>query len=116
MCEMFRYIGNPDKPEDVKKMRAKSPVYKAHRAKGPLLIIQGENDPRVKRDQSDLMVAALRKAGKKVDYMLIRKEGHGFSHWKNRLKVYRATEDFLAKCIGGRSSGFDYYQLGAWAF
>jgi hypothetical protein len=30
--------------------------------------------------------------------------------------MYRKTEDFLARCLGGRTSGFDYYQLGAWAF
>jgi len=30
--------------------------------------------------------------------------------------VYRDTEDFLANCLGGRSSGFDYYQLGSWLF
>jgi len=34
----------------------------------------------------------------------------------DRLKEYRATEDFLAACLGGRSSGFDYYQLGSWLF
>ena len=38
------------------------------------------------------------------------------SHWKNRLKKYRATEDFLAACLGGRSSGFYYYQLRSWLF
>jgi hypothetical protein len=30
--------------------------------------------------------------------------------------MFRKTEDFLASCLGGRSNGFDYYQLVSWAF
>lgn len=111
-----RYAGNPDNAEDGKRMREQSPLYFADRVVSPVLIIQGANDVRVKQDQSDRMVEALRKAGKDVDYMVIRGEGHRIRHWKNRLKVYRATEDFLAGCLGGRSAGFDYFQLGSWLF
>ena len=82
----------------------------------PLLIYHGENDPRVRLDQSDRMVAALQAAGKDVEYVVIENEGHGLGHWKNQLDFYRDSEDFLAECLGGRSSGFDYYQLGSWAF
>ena len=111
-----RYVGDPSNPEQRKTMDAKSPVFKADRATKPILIMQGINDPRVKLEQSDLMVAALQKAGKQVDYVTFKGDGHGNMKWSNNLAMYRKTEDFLAKCIGGRSSGFDYYQLGAWAF
>ena len=111
-----KYAGNPDIEEDRLRMREKSPLYFAHQVERPLLIIQGANDVRVKQDQSDRMVAALRAAGKEVDYKVIAGEGHHIRHWKNRLDVYRASEDFLAACLGGRSSGFDYYQLGSWMF
>jgi dipeptidyl aminopeptidase/acylaminoacyl peptidase len=97
-------------------MRAQSPLYHAGQVVRPVLIIQGANDVRVKQDQSDRMVAALRAADKDVDYLVIEGEGHRIRHWKNRLKEYRAIEDFLAPCLGGRSSGFDYYQLGSWLF
>ncbi len=40
----------------------------------------------------------------------------GSGHWPHNLGIYRKTEDFLGECLGGRSSGFDYYELGAWAF
>jgi|GEM_PF-6134444 len=79
-------------------------------------IDQGANDPRVQQNQSDCRVAALEAAGKQIDYAVIGDEGHGFQHWKNRLTQFRKTEDFLATCLGGRSSGFDVYQLGSWAF
>ncbi len=111
-----KYAGNPDNAEDRARMRAQSPLYFADRVERPLLVIQGANDVRVKQDQSDRMVAALRAAGKTVNYRVIRDEGHRIRHWKNRLREYRATEDFLAACLGGRSSGFDYYQLGSWLF
>jgi len=111
-----RYVGNPDKVEDLKIMKEKSPVYFADRVVKPLMIIQTENDVRVRREQSDMMVAAMKKAKKPVDYIVIKGEGHGFRHWKTRLKLYRHAEDFLAECLGGRSSGFDYYQLGTWMF
>ncbi len=111
-----RYVGDPANPEQRKIMDSKSPLFKAHLATKPILIMQGINDPRVKLEQSDLMVAALQKAGKQVDYVTFKGDGHGNMKWNNNLTMYRKTEDFLAQCIGGRSSGFDYYQLGAWAF
>jgi len=36
-------------------------------------------------------------------------EDHRIRHWKNRLKEYRAPEEFLAVCLGGRSLAVDYY-------
>jgi dipeptidyl aminopeptidase/acylaminoacyl peptidase len=97
-------------------MDARSPVFFAHRAQRPILVMHGVNDPRVKVEQSDRMVDALRRAGKAVDFVTFRGDGHGNQKWTNNLMMYRKTEDFLATCLGGRSSGFDYYQLGAWAF
>ena len=111
-----RYVGNPAVPEDRARMDAKSPPYRAEHAQKPILIMHGVNDPRVKLEQSEWMVAALRKAGKQVDYVTFTGDGHGNQRWPNNLTMYRKTEDFLAQCLGGRTSGFDYYQLGAWAF
>lgn len=111
-----RYIGDPAKPEDRRTMDAKSPLFNISPRTSPLLIMHGVNDPRVKLEQSELMVAALRKAGRPVDYVTFKGDGHGNQRWPNNLTMYRKTEDFLAQCLGGRSSGFDYYQLGAWAF
>lgn len=109
-------VGDPADPGDRDRMQARSPINYVDQVQGPLLIIQGANDVRVKLDQSDRMVEALREAGKPVDYLVLTGEGHRIRHWKNRLRVYRETEDFLASCLGGRSSGFDYYQLGSWLF
>lgn len=111
-----RYIGDPAKPEDRRVMDARSPLFKVGPATSPLLIMHGVNDPRVKLEQSELMVAALRRAGRPVDYVTFQGDGHGNQKWSNNLTMYRKTEDFLASCLGGRTGGFDYYQLASWAF
>ncbi len=116
MPHFYKYVGNPDNPEDRADMKKRSPLFYVDQVKSPLLIAQGGNDPRVKQQESEQMVAALRKAGKDVQYLLFPNDGHGIKHWKNRLQLFRSAEDFLAKHLGGRSNGFDYYELGALIF
>jgi dipeptidyl aminopeptidase/acylaminoacyl peptidase len=81
-----------------------------------VLLLHGVNDPRVKLDQSTRMADALKAAGKEVELVVYKSAGHGFQKWSDKLSYYRHTEDFLSRCLGGRSSGFDWYQLGSWAF
>ena len=78
-------------------------------------MIQGGGDVRVGVSQSDRLVAAMRDAGKPVEFLKIDGMGHLSSHWTQDLRMFRRIEDFLGQCLGGRSSGFDYYQLAAWA-
>lgn len=111
-----RYIGDPADPAQRKLMDAKSPINHVANAKNPILIMHGVNDPRVRLSQSQRMVSALRAHSKAVDFVAFQDDGHGNRKWTNNLTMYRQTEDFFAACLGGRSSGFDYYQLGAWAF
>jgi dipeptidyl aminopeptidase/acylaminoacyl peptidase len=77
----------------------------------PLLVIHGGNDIRVLKQDSDDVVAALQKRGNPVEYMLFADEGHAISKWRNRLALWRKVEDTLATCLGGRSAGFDFYEL-----
>jgi dipeptidyl aminopeptidase/acylaminoacyl peptidase len=99
----YKYVGDPNDPEDRKEMEEKSPLFKIDNIIRPLLIAQGGNDPRVKQRESDQMVEAMIEAGKEVEYILFPDEGHGFTFWKNRLVFYRRMEDFLAEHLGGRS-------------
>lgn len=112
----YKYAGDPRDPTQRKLLDAKSPLYKAEQVSKPLLIMHGLNDPRVKIDQAERMVEALRKLGKPVKYVTFAGDGHGNDKWSNNLIMLRETEDFLAGCLGGRSRGFDYYQLGTWLF
>ena len=108
----YRYVGDSNNPEDRKKMRDKSPLFHVDRIMRPLLIAQGANDPRVKQQESDQIVAALNEAGKTVEYILFEDEGHGIRKWQDRLIFYRRFEDFFAEHLGGMSAGFDLYELG----
>ncbi len=60
-----------------------SPVNHVAEIKKPLLIVQGQNDPRVPVGESEQMVAALKKNGTPVWYLKAKDEGHGFSKKKN---------------------------------
>ena len=109
------YVGDPAKPDERAVMEAKSPLFHTNQIKGPMMVVHGAHDVRVKIDQSTRFVAALKKAGKPVDFYVYPNAGHGLSRWPDLLDHYRKTEDFLASCLGGRRSGFDFFQLGSWA-
>ena len=83
-------------------MRERSPLFHVERIKTPLLIGQGANDPRVKQQESEQIVAAMRSNGKAVRYALYPDEGHGFVRPENRLQFYGIAEQFLSEYLGGR--------------
>jgi dipeptidyl aminopeptidase/acylaminoacyl peptidase len=63
----------------------------------PMLVIQGANDPRVVKEESDQIVQALKDKGRDVDYMLLENEGHGFSKKENEIAVYQKILSFLKR-------------------
>ena len=83
-------------------LKEQSPLFKADRIKAPLLIGQGANDPRVNKAESDQIVAAMRKNEKPVQYYVFPDEGHGFARPANNMAFNAASEEFLAKYLGGR--------------
>jgi dipeptidyl aminopeptidase/acylaminoacyl peptidase len=88
--------------EDEAFLKSQSPLFKADQIKAPLLIGQGANDPRVNKAESDQIVAAMRKNHKPVEYFVFPDEGHGFARPENRMAFNAASEEFLAKYLGGR--------------
>ena len=98
----FRYVGDPEDPEQRADMEARSPLTRVADIRCPLLVIQGANDPRVTKAESDQIVAALRARGVTVEYLVKEGEGHGFVKPENRLEAYGAIERFFATHLGGR--------------
>ena len=94
-------MGHPEKDADL--LRAVSPLFHAENIRAPLLIGQGANDPRVKRQESLQIVEALRQLGREVEYVEYPDEGHGFYRPENRLDFFRRAERFLARHLGGRA-------------
>ena len=106
-----RTYGDVDKPEERAAMLVNSPISHLDKITAPLLVIQGANDVRVQRQDSDDVVASLRARGQPVEYLLFADEGHSIRKWRNRLAMWRRIEETLATCLGGRSAGFDFYEL-----
>lgn len=95
-------LGNPDDPEDRERLIAQSPLNSAEQIKAPLMVIQGANDPRVKKAESDQIVEAMHRLGREVRYLVTPDEGHGSRAEKNRLALNVAWEKFLADHLDGR--------------
>ena len=92
---LYEMVGNPQ--ADSLMLAEVSPVFQADKIVAPLFVAQGANDPRVNKDESDQMVAALKARGIDVEYMVKENEGHGFRNEENRFDFYRAMIVFLDK-------------------
>jgi len=95
-------MGNPNTEAGKAQLIRQSPLNSASRIKAPLLVVQGANDPRVNKAESEQIVVALRDRGFPVEYLLAPDEGHGFARPINNLAMFAATEKFLARHLGGR--------------
>jgi dipeptidyl aminopeptidase/acylaminoacyl peptidase len=97
------YVGDPDDPEQLADMMARSPINKVDQVRTPLLVIQGANDVRVVQAESDNLVTALRARGVEVDYLVQADEGHGAVNPENVMEMWRTIAAFLARHLGGRA-------------
>jgi len=95
-------MGDPTTPDGKKQLQRQSPLNSADKIKTPLLVVQGANDPRVKRAEADQIVIALRDRGFPVEYLVAPDEGHGFARPVNNMAMFAASEKFFAKYLGGR--------------
>jgi dipeptidyl aminopeptidase/acylaminoacyl peptidase len=99
----FRRVGNPNDAKDKDLLTQASPAFVADRIVAPLLIGQGENDPRVKPSESEQIVTAMRAANRPVTYVVYPDEGHGLARPENRLDFAARAEAFLGKCLSLRT-------------
>jgi dipeptidyl aminopeptidase/acylaminoacyl peptidase len=90
---LYAELGDP--VADGQMLHDISPVFFAAKIRRPLIVLQGANDPRVVKAESDDIVASVRKSGVPVDYMVFGDEGHGFSKKKNQIDGYSAVLKFL---------------------
>ncbi len=90
---MEEMVGSPSEEKEL--LEAASPIFHIDKIKCPLLVAQGANDPRVKKEHSDQIVESLKAKNIAVEYMVKDNEGHGFHNEENRFDFYRAMEKFL---------------------
>ncbi|MHC0035544.1 S9 family peptidase [Pseudoneobacillus sp. C159] len=90
---LYKKLGNPYTQTEY--IRSISPLFHADNITKPLIVLQGANDPRVLKVESDEIVAALEKNNVPVEYIVFPDEGHGFMKKENRIKGYGAILEFL---------------------
>jgi len=90
---LYKEIGDPN--TDLENLKAVSPLFHADKIVKPLIVLQGANDPRVIKPESDEIVENIKKRGGVVEYVLFDNEGHGFTKKANEIRAYKAILDFL---------------------
>ena len=96
---LARWIGDVER--DREKLVERSPITHIENVRCPMLILQGENDPRVPKEESDQVVERLRGLGRRVEYVVYPGEGHGFTNRANAEDAYGRIVDFLTKELVG---------------
>lgn len=74
-----------------------SPINHIEKIQAPLLVIHGENDPRVPVTEAKQIAESLATEKKDVELLILNDEGHGIRLLKNRLLVYKRIKEFLTK-------------------
>jgi dipeptidyl aminopeptidase/acylaminoacyl peptidase len=82
-------LGDPAKDREV--YENASPIKFLRQAKAPLLVLQGENDIRVPKEEAEQVVAIYKETGKTVDSHFYPQEGHGFAKRENQIDAITRT-------------------------
>ncbi len=94
---MAAWVGDPERDEEM--LVARSPITHADQLRAPLLVVQGANDPRVVKAESDQFVEKLRARGVEVEYVVDDKAGHGPPDRDGLTRWLRITVDFLEQYL-----------------
>jgi dipeptidyl aminopeptidase/acylaminoacyl peptidase len=94
-------LGNPE--ENRKVYEEDSPITYIRSEKAPLLVLQGDNDPRVPKEEAQQVVDILKKEGRVVDVHYYPNEGHGFVKRENQIDSIRRTIAWFDQYLKGTS-------------
>jgi len=94
---LYQEMGDPYK--DSVMLYNKSPLFHADKITKPFIVLQGTNDPRVLKVESDEIVEAARANGVPVEYVVFEDEGHGFVKKENNIESYKRVREFLDKYL-----------------
>ena len=92
-------LGDPVK--DREKYEATSPIKYLRDERAPLLVLQGENDIRVPREEAAQVVDILKKQGRTVDVVYYAQEGHGFQKREDQIDEITRMVDWFDKYLKG---------------
>ena len=91
-------LGDPEK--DRKVYEDDSPIKYIQNIRAPLLVLQGDNDARVPKEETERLVEALKKKGNIVEVVYYPDEGHGFDKLEHQIDTARRTVAWFDKYLG----------------
>jgi len=94
-------LGDPDKDRAV--YENTSPIKYIHSVKAPLLVLQGDNDPRVPKEEAQQVVDLLKKDGKTVEVRYYPNEGHGFVKRENQIDSINRSIEWLDRYLKNKA-------------
>jgi dipeptidyl aminopeptidase/acylaminoacyl peptidase len=92
-------LGDPVK--DRAKYEAASPIQFLRKERAPLLVMQGERDIRVPREEAAQVVDILKKEGRTVDAVYYPQEGHGFMKREDQIDEITRMVAWFDKYLKG---------------
>jgi dipeptidyl aminopeptidase/acylaminoacyl peptidase len=92
-------LGDPVK--DRAKYEAASPIQFLRKERAPLLVMQGERDIRVPREEAAQVVDILKKEGRTVDVVYYPQEGHGFMKREDQIDEITRMVAWFDKYLKG---------------
>lgn len=95
---MDKWVGNPETEVDF--LMERSPITYVDQVRAPLFVIQGANDPRVVKGESDQIVERLQERGVEVRYDVYEDEGHGFTRRANEIKAMGDAAQWFIDHLG----------------
>lgn len=98
---LYARIADPNTQDGLQYLHDASPLHHIDKIITPLMIVQGANDPRVKKSESDQIVAAMKNSKIPYTYLCADDEGHGFARPINNMAFLADAERFLSEHLGG---------------
>ncbi|KAJ4490705.1 Alpha/Beta hydrolase protein [Lentinula aciculospora] len=97
---MFSLVGGS--PQDMKPFEKRSPINYVDKITRPLLILQGDIDRIVPKEQAEVVYESIKKRGGVVEYKLYPGEGHGFRMKETQCDALERELDFYQRALGIR--------------
>ena len=94
---LYKRMGDPRTAEGRQLLKERSPLTYVDKIKKPLLIMQGANDPRVKKAEADQIYNSMVAKKIPVEYVLFPDEGHGFAKASNNMASNARSEEHTSE-------------------
>jgi dipeptidyl aminopeptidase/acylaminoacyl peptidase len=93
-------LGDPEKDRAI--YETASPIKYLRSAQAPLLVLQGENDIRVPKEEAEQVVAIYKEIGRPVDAHFYPQEGHGFAKRENQIDAITRMVAWFDRYLKGK--------------